>query len=84
MKSYFKIKTITSLAVSCISAVIMFFFGLDFLIFWAFIIFLLNYIPSIGSIIAVAFPVIFSLVQFESLYITTIFLVLMVAAQVLI
>jgi AI-2 transport protein TqsA len=62
----------------------MFFFGLDFLIFWAFIIFLLNYIPNVGSIIAVSFPVMFSLVQFESVYLTTVFLLCMVGAQVLI
>jgi len=84
MKSYFKIKTITSIWVSIMSAIIMFFFWLDFFIFWAFIIFLLNYIPSVWSIIAVSFPVIFSLIQFESLYITTIFLILMVAIQVLV
>lgn len=82
MKSYFKIKTITSLAIACISAIIMYFFGLDFFMFWAFIIFLLNYIPNVGSIIAVSFPVLFSLVQFESFYATSIFLVLMVVAQV--
>jgi AI-2 transport protein TqsA len=84
MKSYFKIKTITSIAVWFLSAIIMFFFGLDFLIFWAFIIFLLNYIPNVGSIIAVSFPVMFSLVQFESVYLTTVFLLCMVGAQVLI
>jgi len=84
MKSYFKIKTITSIAVWFLSAIIMYFFGLDFLLFWAFIIFLLNYIPNVGSIIAVSFPVLFSFVQFESLYLTTVFLVLMIAAQVFI
>jgi len=84
MKSYFKIKTVTSLSVSLISLIIMYFFGLDFLVFWAFIIFILNYIPSIWSIIAVAFPVLFSLIQFESLYITLIFLVLMAGAQMII
>jgi len=84
MKSYFKIKTITSFSVSFLSAIIMFFFGLDFLVFWAFIIFLLNYIPNIGSIIAVSFPVLFSLIQFESLYFTWVFLMLMIGAQVLI
>lgn len=84
MKSYFKIKTVTSLTVSLISLVIMYFFGLDFLVFWAFIIFVLNYIPSIGSIIAVAFPVLFSLIQFESLTITIIFLILMAGAQIII
>ena len=84
MKSYFKIKTFTSCLVALLSAIIMFFFGLDFFIFWAFLILLLNYIPSVGSIIAVFFPVIFSLIQFESLYITGIFLILMITAQVFI
>ncbi len=84
IKSYFFIKTITSLFVAFISAWIMFFFGLDFFIFWAFIIFLLNYIPNVWSIIAVSFPVLFSLVQFDSLYLTLVFLILMVAAQVLV
>ena len=84
MKSYFKIKTLTSLSISLISAIIMYFFGIDFFIFWAFLILILNYIPSVGSIIAVSFPVIFSLIQFESLYITTIFMILMITAQVFI
>ena len=61
----------------------MYIFGLEFAIFFAFIIFLLNFIPNIGSIIAVTFPVIFSLVQFESLYLTSIFLALMIGVQVL-
>lgn len=84
IKSYFVIKTVASLSVAFLSLVIMYFFWIDFFLFWAFIIFLLNYIPSIGSIIAVFFPVIFSLIQMESFYVTTIFLCLMVGAQVLI
>ena len=83
MKSYFMIKTIVSVCVAFISAIIMFFFGLDFFVFWAFLIFLLNYIPNVWSIIAVFFPVIFSLIQFESFYLTTVLLILMIAAQVL-
>lgn len=84
MKSYFKVKTLTSLSVSIISLIIMYFFGLEFLVFWAFIIFILNYIPNIWSIIAVAFPVLFSLIQFESFYYTFAFLVLMSWAQIMI
>ncbi len=84
IQSYFLVKTIASLSVGFLSLIIMYFFGLQFFMFWAFIIFLLNYIPSIWSIVAVCFPVLFSLVQFESLYITSIFMVLMIAAQVFI
>ncbi|MBT3729012.1 hypothetical protein HOF65_02605 [bacterium] len=36
--------------------------------FWALLVFILNFIPSIGSIIAVSFPALFSLVQFDSYY----------------
>lgn len=83
IKSYFLIKTIVSMWVALMSAIIMFFFGLDFFLFWTFLIFLFNYIPNVWSIIAVFFPVIFSLIQFESFSLTLVFLILMIWAQVL-
>lgn len=84
MKSYFLIKSIASITVGLLSAIVLFIFWIDFLFFWAFVIFLFNYIPSIGSIIAVTFPVIFSLIQYESPSLTIIFLICMVSAQVLV
>ena len=33
-------------------------------VFWAFLIFLLNFIPTIGSLIATTFPAVFALLQF--------------------
>ncbi len=39
--------------------------GLDFAILWGIIAFLLNYIPTIGSVIAVIPPTLFALVQFD-------------------
>ncbi|MDC0506085.1 AI-2E family transporter [Candidatus Gracilibacteria bacterium] len=83
VKSYFVIKASVSFFVGLFSYTIMMIFGLEFAIFFAFIIFLLNFIPNIGSIIAVLFPVLFSLVQFESLYLTSIFLALMIGVQIL-
>jgi predicted PurR-regulated permease PerM len=41
----------------------MIFFDLDFAIFWAILLFILNFIPNIGSIIAIAMPSILSFVQ---------------------
>jgi AI-2 transport protein TqsA len=41
--------------------------GLDFSFVWGLLAFLLNYIPTIGSAVAVAPPVLFSLIQFDGL-----------------
>ena len=66
-KTYIGIKTLTSLFTGVVSFAIMRAVGLDFAIFWALLIFLFNYIPTIGSIIATAFPSIWALVQFPTL-----------------
>jgi len=66
VKMYFVIKTGASFITGLVSYFILISFGVEFALFWAFIIFLLNYIPTVGSIIAVFFPVTFSLLQFES------------------
>ncbi len=76
IKTYFVIKTGVSLITGFVSYLILLFFGIDFALFWAFLIFLLNYIPTVGSMIAVSFPVFFSLVQFES---ASVFLFLLIA-----
>jgi predicted PurR-regulated permease PerM len=63
VKSYFLIKFWISLVSAFISYLIMLAFGLDFAAFWAVLLFILNFIPNIGSIIAIAFPSILSFVQ---------------------
>ncbi len=42
--------------------------GVDFAETWALIIFLLNYIPSIGAIIGVVFPALLALIQFDTFW----------------
>lgn len=68
LNSYFKIKTTASLITGILSYVVLLGFGVDFAAFWALLIFLLNYIPTVGSIIATAFPVLVALVQFQGGY----------------
>lgn len=63
VKSYFVIKTIVSFLTALFSYVIMLAFWLDFAIFWSMLVFILNFIPNIWSIIAVLFPSLLSLVQ---------------------
>lgn len=66
-RQYILIKTVMSVATGLVSYAVMKFMGLDFAETWALLIFLLNYIPTIGSIIGVIFPSILALVQFDTL-----------------
>lgn len=63
---YLRVFTMTAL----IQGVVVFLFallvGLDFAFVWALLAFLLNYIPTIGSVIAVVPPSLFALVQFDN------------------
>ena len=65
-KTYIGIKTMTSLLTGIVSFLIMRSVGLDFAVFWALLIFLFNYIPTIGSIAATTFPSVLALVQFPT------------------
>ncbi len=61
---YFRVKTLMSMLTGALSYVVLKIIGVEAALFWAFLIFTLNYIPTIGSLIATAFPAIFSLFQF--------------------
>ena len=67
IRTYVAIKVLTSAATGLLSFVVLHFVGVDFASFWAVLIFLLNFIPTIGSIIATAFPSILTLVQFDTM-----------------
>ena len=64
IENYLGVKTLLSLATAATSFAILAWFDLDFAGFWALLIFLMNFIPYIGSVIAVLSPICFSLVQF--------------------
>ena len=65
--SYLALKTMISILLGVVCWAIMAFFGLEFAPFWAALITLLNFVPYIGSLLAVLFPVVMSVVQFENL-----------------
>ncbi|MBX2964437.1 MAG: AI-2E family transporter [Cyclobacteriaceae bacterium] len=66
IRKYISVKTQMSLLTAILSYVLLRLFGVDFPVFWAFLIFLLNFIPYIGSFVATALPSIFALFQFQS------------------
>lgn len=67
VQQYIALKTIVSLATGILSYFTLLSIGVDAPAFWAFLIFILNYIPNIGSLIATLFPAIFALFQFGEL-----------------
>ena len=60
---YLGIKTIVSIATGLCAGVLTWSFGVDFPLLWAMLAFLLNYVPTIGSIIAAVPAVVLALVQ---------------------
>ncbi|MEZ5308113.1 MAG: AI-2E family transporter [Pyrinomonadaceae bacterium] len=66
IRAYFKVKITVSILTAALSFILMKFVGLNFAFFWAFLIFVLNFIPNIGSLIATLFPSALALVQFEN------------------
>lgn len=63
VNSYISIKTLVSLITATASYIALLIIGVDFAFFWAFIIFILNFIPTIGSLIATVFPALMALLQ---------------------
>ena len=60
---YLGIKTVASIATGFCAGVLTWSLGLDFPLLWAMLAFLLNYVPTIGSIIAAVPAVLLALVQ---------------------
>ena len=82
--SYLLIQTIMSMLTAGFCYVILLIYGVDFAEVWALLIFLLNFIPTIGSIIAVIIPALLALVQFDTVWPAVQLLALMGAVQFLI
>lgn len=61
---YLGIKTVVSVATGLSAGIMTWIIGLDFPLLWGMLAFLLNYVPTIGSIIAAVPTVLMALVQF--------------------
>jgi len=82
--TYVSIKTLVSLLTGGLCWLVLAVAGLDNVVFWAFLIFLLNYIPTVGSLLAIVFPTMLALAQFADLTVVLILFVLLAAIQVVI
>lgn len=64
ISKYISLKTLVSVITATLSYIILKIVGLDAPMFWAFLIFLLNFIPTIGSLIGTLLPTAMALLQF--------------------
>jgi predicted PurR-regulated permease PerM len=67
IRQYLYVKTLVSALTGIISYAILVWVGVDYAPFWALLIFMLNFIPTIGSLIAVLLPTALALVQFDTI-----------------
>ncbi len=66
MKTYITVKTFISLATALVGYTIMTAVGLQYAMFWALLLFIMNYIPTFGSIISSLLPMAFAVIQFKT------------------
>lgn len=64
VQSYLWTMSIVSLLTAVLSYAAMAMVGVDSAVFWAFLIFILNFIPTVGSILGTAIPSLYALLQF--------------------
>lgn len=65
IRNYVALKTGINLVTALLAFILFKVIGLDFPVFWAFLVFVINYIPTLGSMVAVSMPSLFALLQFE-------------------
>lgn len=67
IQRYIATKFLISLITGLLIGIILWIFNIDFIIVWAVLAFFLNFIPNIGSIIAIVLPTVMTLIQYESI-----------------
>lgn len=79
--TYMKVKFIISFLTGLGYYLVCLLFGIKFSLFWGFLAFILNFIPTVGSIVATIPPLLLAFIQFESFGAMLIFLILLLAIQ---
>ena len=83
MKKYLFMKTLVSGVTGVISYIWMYMLGLEFAGVWAFAIFILSYIPTIGAIIGCGMPILFALITGATLNTLVLISVGLIGLQIL-
>ena len=80
--TYMKVKFLVSIMTGFGYFLICSAFGINFALFWGFLAFLLNFIPTVGSIIATIPPLLLGLIQLDSMGVILLMFIFLVVVQV--
>lgn len=83
MKKYMFMKTFISASTGILSYFWLHYLGLEFAGIWAFIVFIMNYIPTFGSIVACALPIMYSLITADTMNLPILTAVGLIGLQIL-
>ncbi|MFY0651929.1 MAG: AI-2E family transporter [Cyclobacteriaceae bacterium] len=67
ISSYLTLKTVVSVMTGVLSYIVLLIVGVEAPVFWSLLIFIMNYIPTVGSLVGTLFPAFFALLQFGEL-----------------
>jgi predicted PurR-regulated permease PerM len=84
LSSYIIVKSLINLIMAAITYGLCLLFGVKFALFWGFITFIFSFIPTIGSVISTAFPVLMALIQNDTFQPALIFLAILVGVHFII
>jgi AI-2 transport protein TqsA len=84
VQQYLGLKTMISLLTGVLATVVLWLFGVDFALLWGTLVFIMNFIPTIGSIVATIPPIAVTLFQYGSISKTLFVAFLLIAIQVVV
>ncbi len=84
IQHYFSTKFLLSIVVGLATGIVLWLFNIQFIVVWIILSMLLYFIPTIGPAIAVVFPTVISIVQYESFGYTFFLLAALVGVQTLV
>ena len=64
MRSFFKMNAFIGAIAAILDVIVLFFLGVDFVLLWGLLAFLMSFIPNIGFIISMVAPALLALIQF--------------------
>ena len=81
IQRYILAKVGVNIAAGILTAILLSLIGIDYPIVWGLFVFIFNFVPTIGSAAALVFPVLFTLVQFDSFGIVLLVIAIMGGIQ---